>query len=507
MTVATVDNRPAVRRAAQHAARQERVTRPWYLRWELAVLVVYGAVLGLGVSRHEPWVDEVQSWLLARDTTPWYLLFHQLRFEGTPGLWQLLLMPFAKLGLPVSALSAVGAACAFGGAAMVLFASPLPAVVRAAFPFTYFALFQYGVVARSYCLLGLLLCAVAWAYPARYRRPYLYFGLMVLESGIAVQSMVVAAALALLFLIGTPFEWRRDPAAKRRSHVIAMAGFGVFELAMAWTLRTPAQESSPLAHVPVPPLSTALHTMATTVEVTYTGHPALSLAVVAVCAAWFLWRRCFWAFALPTVAVLVFGAVKVQQLWHEGYLVWLLVFGLWLSFDASLRRPRREGLAGSWVDRAGTWVVGAVVLGMCAVQIVWSANSLGWDYDHAYAPGAAAAQYLRRHHLTGGPIATDGAYWTTDIQAYFSHNIFANVDGGRGPAYFAWSLAVPLDTKLVSEGRARVLVSTVWGWGNDPKATPPPVPGYHVVAEFPGQMYWETAVSEHEDMAIYVRNG
>jgi len=61
--------------------------RPWFaVSWSVYILVTV-AVL----ARHEPWADEAQSWLLARDASLYDLWTRLLHYEGTTGLWQTLL--------------------------------------------------------------------------------------------------------------------------------------------------------------------------------------------------------------------------------------------------------------------------------------------------------------------------------------------------------------------------------------------------------------------------------
>src|SRR5574344_2971456 len=49
---------------------------------------------------HEPWHDEGQAWLIARDDSLWHLLTYTTHLEGHPPLWFMCLMPFAKMGMP-----------------------------------------------------------------------------------------------------------------------------------------------------------------------------------------------------------------------------------------------------------------------------------------------------------------------------------------------------------------------------------------------------------------------
>ncbi len=73
-----------------------------FIAWLLCVSVL--------AWRHEPWADEAQAWLIAKDSSVLNLFLNQLRYESTPGLWHLLLMPFAKLGAPYWTMAALSIA-------------------------------------------------------------------------------------------------------------------------------------------------------------------------------------------------------------------------------------------------------------------------------------------------------------------------------------------------------------------------------------------------------------
>src|SRR5580700_1374589 len=78
----------------------------------------YVLVMAFIVPRHEPWADEAQSWLLARDASSAQLWGHLLHYEGTPGLWQTLLHALIRVGLPYGGYNFVSAGLGF--AAVVL---------------------------------------------------------------------------------------------------------------------------------------------------------------------------------------------------------------------------------------------------------------------------------------------------------------------------------------------------------------------------------------------------
>jgi hypothetical protein len=168
---------------------------PW-LVW--TPFAVYLAVLAIAISRHEPWFDEAQAWLLARDLPYTRLMFGQLRYEGTPGLWHSILFLANRSGVPYAGLPVIGAAAAAGAVFLLLRFSPFPALVRLMLPFTYFLAYQYAVVARSYNLLALLPFAAALVFPFRHARPIAYVSILILLSHVSLHGALISLALASL---------------------------------------------------------------------------------------------------------------------------------------------------------------------------------------------------------------------------------------------------------------------------------------------------------------------
>ncbi len=120
------------------------------------------AVVGFILPYHEKWCDEAQAWLFARDLSLSRLWFYELRYEGSPGLWHTILWIAQHVfHANYNALGYIGAACAVGGAALLIFKAPFPRYIRWPLAFTYFMVYQYAVIARQYNLLPVLAFAAA----------------------------------------------------------------------------------------------------------------------------------------------------------------------------------------------------------------------------------------------------------------------------------------------------------------------------------------------------------
>src|SRR5579863_7127761 len=96
-------------------ARMEKVTQRDRALMALCLLL-YAALVAVAIPRHEPWADEAQSWLLARDSSLAHLWGTLLHYEGTPGLWQTLIHALIGLGLRYSAYNFVSGVLALAAA-------------------------------------------------------------------------------------------------------------------------------------------------------------------------------------------------------------------------------------------------------------------------------------------------------------------------------------------------------------------------------------------------------
>lgn len=150
------------------------------------------------VARHEPWRDELHTWLVTRDLSLGEL-WHEMRWEGHVMLWQLVLHPFARWGAPVWTLGAVS--WAINWATLAFFAKKAPfgavekAVAMASVAFAYLN----PVVSRCYVLVPPLLFGLAALWGERDRRPLLFGGLVALLANTHLYLEGTAGLIALVF--------------------------------------------------------------------------------------------------------------------------------------------------------------------------------------------------------------------------------------------------------------------------------------------------------------------
>ena len=145
---------------------------------------------------HEPWRDEAQTWLLARDL-PFWKLPAQMSYEGHPCLWHMLIWPLVHMGLPYRMQNILAFVIVSIAVFLFTYRARLPLLIKAAAVFSPMLTYYYPVIARNYCLIPLFLFLAALWYPARFEHPWRY----TLMAALLVQShvMMVITAFSLSF--------------------------------------------------------------------------------------------------------------------------------------------------------------------------------------------------------------------------------------------------------------------------------------------------------------------
>lgn len=385
-------------------------------RWpEWTAIGLFAAVVGYAIPFHEPWTDEAQAWQLARSLSLTQLFRTYIRYEGTPGLWHFLLWVMIRLHISYAGLHWMCGAIAVGSASLLVLYSPFPRYLKLTLPFTFFLLFQYAIIARSYVLVPplLFMTAMGWR-----KRPVLVAVALGLMANTSLHAAAISGGLAIVYLIDWLMD--RDKRIGRRSDLlicglILACSYG-FALWTAWP-------SGDMRYISV------IHDHA----------PRLLSSVLA----WLLLPMCepvalsvpFWIaivllllsrrrvhYLIPVITFLAFCCVSFASYWHFGMLVPLLICVLWISW------PQQAG------SRSKLESIGRAALAyMIFTQVTWAVYSIYYDRSNAYSPDLATANFLKPYVDSGTAIAitniddvSDHDAIATGILPYFSGSIFVN---------------------------------------------------------------------------------
>jgi hypothetical protein len=465
---------------------QETKIRP---KWSALYAGLYALIVALVALHHEPWADEAQSWLLARDASIVDLWTRLLHYEGTPGIWQTLLHVAILTGTPYRALNLLSAAFAISACWLVVRYAPFPAPIRFALPFTFFLCYQYAVIARSYCLAPVLLFAAAILFRQGVSRIAEFTIVLALLSAVSVHGMALSISIWLAFHVDVPRQWRKLPSSARQKVLIAGVGYWVAVILLvlaAW----PAPDNMFVRH-PYWSLEHVLTVAGKAVRGGFAGDWIASLAAIALSLS-LLWRgRTLLLFSLTLVSLSFLNGIVYSQVWHYGlvFLGWL--FAVWVAASRV---------------RAGWTAVAALAIVIC-VQCYWTGRSVAYDWNSTYSASRDAAAYLRQTHIPRQRLFAIG-YACIGIEPYFPSNIFANMNGGANPSYWDWSVRNHVNEDSANLASLRpdyVIVGYKGAYERDLWTRQIRGSSYQLVRHFEGNTFWQSAILEPESFDLYRR--
>ena len=400
-------------------------------RFEWSLLALFAILVALLTWRHEMWSDEVQAWLIVRDTHSISQLLHVLHYEGHPALWYLLLWIPAHISWNPVSMQVINYAFAVTLAGLILFAKKLSWPLRILIVFSYFFFYQYAVTARSYGLASLLLIAAALCLIGERQHRKLAILLLALSINTHVFAAPVAVALAFwAFFLVRVKSWSdaRRMLVDREflTAFVVLAVSGVIGLATVW----PAKDL-PGTYAFQHTFSHDLVTSAGTVWQVFFPHLpgpvqiflipfrtslaatcVASVIVLAVATLLLRTAAARWFFVVCTLMEVVEIAVTVgwPDVWHLGFIFAAFVIAMLMdTYSApysSVPRPAPK--------KFGT----ALLLAFLLPQTLCAIDVAVLDWNRPYSDGKVVSEWLTSHHLAQNPLVLERPEFSTPIVAY-----------------------------------------------------------------------------------------
>lgn len=412
----------------------------------LLAFVLYIAIIAIVMCFHEPWFDEAQSWLIARDSSLADIISVRPHYEGHPPFWNLLLAIAAKNGVPYEfGIKGIQLVCASLLGAWLIFKSPFKhanSLATFLIPFTYFACFQYGVTSRPYALLCLSLLVAAHYWNSADSKTS-----SACKLAISLMFMCLLSVYGIAFAAGFTIAWIWRVFSKNISktlnfssilHAIKatiasnwarliswglIAIFGAANLALAWpaknafATRATIDGNSTIAKcfafifvMPSESMFTSFYG-----DISMRRMP-FDFLQIAICT---LFSLAIWAFAIKIakrrklLAVLVIPyfvltivAVRYFTLHHAGLIFVFLLSILWISH---IKEPlSTKDIPAIFVKVAPTkfrfiknkaFKINLLISIILAPSLIWNAFACVNDILFDYSPSRAVAQYISSNHL------------------------------------------------------------------------------------------------------------
>ena len=412
----------------------------------LLAFVLYIAIIAIVMCFHEPWFDEAQSWLIARDSSLTDIISVRPHYEGHPPFWNLLLAIAAKNGVPYEfGIKGIQLVCASLLGAWLIFKSPFKSASSLAtflIPFTYFACFQYGVTSRPYALLCLSLLVAAHYWNSADSKTS-----SACKLAISLMFMCLLSVYGIAFAAGFTIAWIWRVFSKNISktlnfssilHAIKatiasnwarliswglIAIFGAANLALAWPAKNAFATRATIdgnstiakcfAFIFVMPSESMFTSFYGDISMRRMPFDFLPITICTI------FSLVIWAFAIKIAKrrklltalvipylVLTIVAVRYFTLHHAGLIFVFLLSVLWISH---IKEPlSNKDIPAIFVKIAPTkfrfiknkaFKINLLISIILAPSLIWNAFACVNDILFDYSPSRAVAQYISSNHL------------------------------------------------------------------------------------------------------------
>ncbi len=460
--------------------------------WGAVGLAAYVAIQVVLAWHHEPWRDEADTWLVARDTDL-RGLFRLTAYMGSPALWYVLVKGLVALGLPYFSQQLLNLAIATAAVGLFLVWAPFPPWLRLLFAFSYFPAYEYSTVARSYATGMLLIFAAAALHARRRARPIPHALAVAALANVNVHGLVLASVIGALRL------WEARRALPRAAAPIGvMLAGGLVAIWQLWPppdgqfaalVQSPDWMALPralaCAFVPVEAglaapkayMAAALLTVLAAAVQTRREPWRVRVGVVAALAGAFALPAPVWpavdgvsvapaGFGLLTLAVLavalsdrplalaalVAGLGGLAGLFvfvygtSDRHLGHVLLWWLYCFWIASPRLPRADPCGPAWRRTSGmpaasaTAARWALALGL-ALSCALAVQQWSIELRYAFSGAADIAAFLESRGLAGRPIIAHPAPHTSAVLAHLAPRTFYYAAEERFGSYMLWNAA------------------------------------------------------------------
>jgi hypothetical protein len=369
------------------------------------VWALYSAVVLYTTSNHEPWRDEAQSWLIARDNSL-LGLFQYLPNEGHPPLWYLLLMPFAKLGFAYSTINVIHNLIVIAFAWLLLFKNNINFVLKVALLFSYFFIYEYAVIARNYSIVALILAGIGAMYAKRFEKPLLYALLIFLLFQTNVLAFCTGVGLGAIFFLEMIEEKKWQP-----KNFVALAIMAVGALAMIVLLLSAGMKSS-YSKESTDKWFTVFETFGSAMTLN-AANGQLGLAAYVVIVLSFIRKPKALIFILIATAGFLYLALYQFQgtTRHHGF---LLIFLLGAFVIAAQYKPWQKLENYKWIDLSGI----VVFVALLSFQVLKATDFIGVENEKNFSDAKNAGEFIMKNNLDKYTIVGHTSYAASAVAPY-----------------------------------------------------------------------------------------
>ena len=414
-----------------------------YLFIGILVLLFFGIGL-INILNHELWRDEIEAWLIAKESTSITNLFKNFDLEGHPCLWYLCLYLISRFTDNIFAMQIFHLILATGAILIFVRFSTFTKLQKILLVFSYFLFYEYATISRNYAIGILLIFVICWLFQKR-TKTYLPLSILLF---FLCQTNVFGLIIAILFGFSLVFEYATDQnlresfSIKKWKIIISILIF-IIGISSSILQMLPPVDSVHVvgwntnlnqwmflrtfktiwySYFPVPKIDYRFWGT----NILNSGFLQVNLAAILIfCICLFFIRKpvVFYVYSLGTFGILAFFYLKhYGALRHHGHLFILLIVCFWIArYYPNIELTSRLL---SKVTKFFIKIRPAFITLLFFFHFIAGIIAISYDWKYPFSASREVVKYIQEQNLDHFTIAGDIDYVTQFVSAYFNKKIY-----------------------------------------------------------------------------------
>ncbi|WP_323209698.1 hypothetical protein [Nodularia spumigena] len=161
------------------------------------IIIIFSTLSFIGILNHSMWRDELNPWLIVRDSESFGDLIANIHYEGHPVLWYFCLAVLRQIAENPVIMQLFHLAIAISSVTIFCLYSPFNYQQKFLFSFGFFPFYEYLVISRNYAFSMLFLFAACTVYSSR-KKTYVYLAILL---GLLANSSAYALFISFSLLL------------------------------------------------------------------------------------------------------------------------------------------------------------------------------------------------------------------------------------------------------------------------------------------------------------------
>ncbi|MEA5617701.1 hypothetical protein VB711_07605 [Cronbergia sp. UHCC 0137] len=184
----------------QKAVQKLNFNSPWFIIFVFSILGV------VAILNHSMWRDELNPWLIVRDSESWGDFIGNIRYEGHPVLWYFSLAILRNIADTPMIMQLFHLGLAINSVAIFWLYSPFDNKQKLLFTFGYLPFYEYFLISRNYAFGMLFIFAFCAAFESR-KKTYLILSVLLgLMANSNAYALLISFALLLTLIVEFCFD-------------------------------------------------------------------------------------------------------------------------------------------------------------------------------------------------------------------------------------------------------------------------------------------------------------